>query len=90
MEDAVLRIVLVLQKSGELTRKPVDHGEVERPEIFIEREVRQIVVDVEEEGVLVVLRRVRTGHPVQFVYKRGQCIYSRLHDGSVESASFGV
>ena len=90
VEDAVLCIILVLQKPGELTRKPVDHGEVERPEIFIEREICQIVVDVEEEGILVILRRVRSRHPVEFVYKIGQCIYSRLHDGSVESATCGV
>ena len=72
VENAVLRIILVFQKPGELTRKPVDHGEVERTEILIEREVRQIVVNIEEERVFVVLRRVRTGHPVQFVYKKGQ------------------
>lgn len=67
MENAVLRIILVLQESSQLTRKPVHHSKVERPEIFIEREVRQVVVNVEEKGVLVILRWVCSRHPVEFV-----------------------
>ena len=54
VENSILRIVFVLQKSGELTGKPMDHRQVERPEIFIEGEVSQVIVNVEEEGVLVV------------------------------------
>ena len=89
VENSIRGIVFVLQKSGELTGKPMDHRQVERPEIFIEGEVSQVIVNVEEEGVLVVLRWLRTGHPVELVYNIGQHIYSLRHkfqlsDGSAE------
>jgi len=67
MENAVRSIVLVLQESGELTRKPMHHRQVERAKIFIEGEVCKVVINVEEKGILVVLRRVRSGHPVELV-----------------------
>ena len=47
----------------------MDHGEVERTEIFIEREVGQVVVNVKEESILEVLRRLCIRNPVQLVYK---------------------
>ena len=58
------------------------HGQVQWTKIFVEREVRQIVVNIEEEGVLVVLRRAGTGDPVKLVYKSGQQKI-RYHEGSV-------
>jgi len=47
----------------------VHHGEVQRTEVLVEREVGEVVVDVEEEGVLEVLRRLSIADPVEFVCK---------------------
>ena len=46
----------------------MDHGQVQRAEVLVEWEVCQIVVDVEEEGVLEVLRWFCVAHPVEFIY----------------------
>ena len=46
----------------------MDHGQVQRAEVLVKWEVRQIVVDVEEEGVLEVLRWFCVAHPVEFIY----------------------
>lgn len=67
MEDPIVRVVLVPQQPGELPRIPVHHRQVQRSKIFVEWEVCQIVVDVEEEGILVILRWLRTGDPVKFI-----------------------
>lgn len=48
----------------------MDHGEVERTEIFIEREVGQVVVNVKEESILEVLRRLGVRNPEQLIYSR--------------------
>ena len=69
MEDAVLRVVLVAEQAGQLAAVPVDHGEVEGTEVLVEWEVGEVVVDVEEEGVLEVLRRLFIADPVEFVCK---------------------
>ena len=46
----------------------MDHSEVERPKIFIKGEIGEVVVNIEEEGVLVVLRGLAVRHPVELVY----------------------
>jgi len=46
------------------------HSKVERTEVLVEREVGQIVVDVEEECVLEVLRRLGIRNEVKLVYNR--------------------
>ena len=46
------------------------HGQVQWPEILVERHIGQIVIDVEEESVFVVLWRLEVRDPVQFVYKQ--------------------
>lgn len=61
-------VILVSEQLGQLAGIPVDHGEVERTEVLVEREVHQVVVDVEEEGALEVLRRPVVADPVQLVY----------------------
>ena len=45
----------------------MDHSKVQRSKVFVEWEVRQIIVDVEEEGVLEVLWWFGIGNPVEFV-----------------------
>ena len=69
VEDAVLRVVLVAEEAGQLAAVPVHHGEVQRAEVLVEGEVSEVVVDVEKEGVLKVLRRLLITDPVEFVCK---------------------
>ena len=64
VEDAVLRVRLVAEESGELTAVAVNHGKVERAEVLVEGEVAQIIIDVEEECVLEILWRLEIRHPV--------------------------
>jgi hypothetical protein len=45
----------------------MDHREVERSEIFVEREVCQVVVDIEEERILVILRWLCARNPIEFI-----------------------
>ena len=45
----------------------MNHRQIEWSKVLVEREVRKVVVDIEEERVLVVLRWLRVGHPVQLV-----------------------
>ena len=47
----------------------MDHGKVERTKVLVEGEVGQVVVNVKEESVLEVLRRLGVGNPVQLVYR---------------------
>lgn len=47
----------------------MDHGQVQGTEVFVEREISQIVVDIEEESILEVLWWFGIGNPVEFVYK---------------------
>lgn len=68
VEDAIRRVVLVLKESGQLSTEPVDHRQVQRTKVLVEREVGQVIVDVEEERILVVLRWFGVRDPVQFVY----------------------
>ena len=69
VEDAVLLIRLVSQKSGKLSRVSMNHREIKRPKVLVEREVLQIIVDVEEESIFEVCWRLQIRDPVQFVYK---------------------
>jgi len=45
----------------------VHHSQIERSEVLVKWEVCQIVVDIEKEGILEVLRRTCITHPVQFI-----------------------
>ena len=46
----------------------MDHGQIERPKVLVEREVSEIVIDVEEEGVLEVLWWSQVTNPIELVY----------------------
>lgn len=67
VEYPVLRVVLVSQETGQLSGVSVDHGQVEGAEVAVEWEVGEVVVDIEEEGVLEVLWGLCITHPVQLI-----------------------
>lgn len=76
VEDSALTVVLVLEQPSQFSRKPVDHCQVKWAEVLVEGKIRQVLVDVEKEGVLVVLRRLDIADPVQLIlddfYRRPQ------------------
>ena len=67
VEDAVFLIRFISEKSGELPRVAMNHGEIKRPKVFVEREVLQVIIDVEEKCILEICRRLQIRDPVQFV-----------------------
>jgi len=69
VENLIFLEILVAKEASELSGEPVDHCEVQRTKILVERKVCQIVIDIEEKGVLIVLWRLQIGHPVQFICK---------------------
>jgi len=48
----------------------VDHGQVERTKVLVEREVCQISVDVEKKRIFIILGRLTVRHPIKFVYRK--------------------
>ena len=64
VENLIFLEILVAKEASELSGEPVDHREVQGAEVLVEREVGEVVVDIEEEGVLVVLWWLQIGHPV--------------------------
>ena len=70
MEDTIVGVVLVAQQPGQFPRIPMHHRQVQRTEIFVEREVRQIVVDIEEECILVILWWLCARDPIEFICNR--------------------
>ena len=67
VEDSIVGVILVAEQPSQLSRVPMDHREVERSEIFVEREVCQVVVDIEEERILVILRWLCARNPIEFI-----------------------
>jgi hypothetical protein len=45
----------------------VHHGKIKGSKIFVEWEVSEILINIEEESVLVILRRLGIRNPVQFI-----------------------
>jgi len=45
----------------------VYHGEIERTEVFIEWEICQIVINIEEKGIFEILWWLDIRYPVEFV-----------------------
>ena len=70
----------------------MDHCKVERAEVLVEREVGQVVVDIEEESVLEVLRRLGIRNPVQLIYNGvkdiGQILVDRANYDSLTLNNF--
>jgi hypothetical protein len=69
VEDPIFIVVLIPQESGELPGISVYHGKIQWSEILVEGHIGQIVVNIEEKGVLVVLWGLEVTQPVKFVYK---------------------
>ena len=67
MENSILLVILISQKSGELSGVSVNHCQIQGTEVLVEWKVGQIIIDIEEESVLVVLRRLCVTNPVQFI-----------------------
>ena len=44
------------------------HRQIEWSEVLVEWEVSQIIINIEEEGILKVLWCLHVTHPVQFIY----------------------
>jgi hypothetical protein len=47
----------------------MDHCQVEGAEVFVERKISEILIDVEEKCIFIILGRFRIRDPVQLVYK---------------------
>jgi hypothetical protein len=45
----------------------VDHGQIEWPKVLVEWEVSEIIVDVEEEGVLEILWWSLVADPIELI-----------------------
>ena len=67
VENFVFRVSLISEKSGQFTAVPVHHGEIQRSKVFVEREISEISINVEEKCVFEVLRRLHIRYPVQLV-----------------------
>lgn len=57
VEDPVISIIFISKKPCQLSTISMDHSNIQWPKILVKRHVSKIVVDVEEEGILKVLRR---------------------------------
>ena len=47
----------------------MDHGKVQRTKVLVKWHVSKVVINVEEEGIFVVLGRLMVRDPVQLVYR---------------------
>ena len=50
----------------------MDHGQIEWPKVLVEWEVSQIVIDIEEEGILEILWRSQVTNPIELIYIIGK------------------
>lgn len=60
-------VLVAIQEFLQFTAVSMNVSEVEGPKVFIERRIPQLVVNVEEEGVLDVLGGLGVRDPIQFV-----------------------
>lgn len=67
VEHLIFGVIFVPEESGELPRVSVYHCQIKWPEIFVKRHVSQIIVDVEEESLLEVLRWLIIRYPKEFI-----------------------
>jgi len=61
-------ILLTIQQLLQFPAIPVDVSQVQRPEVLVEWCVTELIVNVEKESILDVLRGLSVGNPIQFVY----------------------
>jgi len=67
VEDSSVVLAVRLVEFSQFPAVPVHHGQVERPEVFIKWHIDEVIVDIEEEGILVVLGRLDVGNPEQAI-----------------------
>lgn len=81
MEDSSVVLAVRLVEFSQFPAVPVHHGQVERPEVLIKWHIDEVlqytrinikgmdtyIVDIEEEGILVVLGRLDVGNPEQAI-----------------------
>lgn len=67
MEDSSVVLAVRLVEFSQFSAVPVHHGQVERPEVLIKWHIDEVIVDIEEEGILVVLGRLDVGNPEQAI-----------------------
>jgi len=67
VEDSSVVLAVRLVEFSQFPAVPVHHGQVERPEVLIKWHIDEVIVDIEEEGILVVLGRLDVGNPEQAI-----------------------
>jgi len=67
VEDSSVVLAVRLVEFSQFSAVPVHHGQVERPEVLIKWHIDEVIVDIEEEGILVVLGRLDVGNPEQAI-----------------------
>lgn len=67
VEYPVLGVVLVSQKSCQLTSISMNHSQIEWAKILVEGEVSEIIINIEKESVLEVLWWLSVGDPIKLV-----------------------
>jgi len=67
VEDSSVVLAVRLVEFSQFPAVPVHHGQVERPEVLIKWHIDEVIVDIEEEGILVVLGRLDIGNPEQAI-----------------------
>jgi hypothetical protein len=67
VENAIFSVVVISEKSSKLSAVSMHHCQVQRTEVFVEGEISQVVIDVEEKGVLKILRWLCVTNPVKFI-----------------------
>lgn len=58
VEDTIILVVLVAEQPCELSSIPMDHCKIQWTEVLVERHICEVVIDIEEKGILEVLRRL--------------------------------
>jgi len=56
VEDPVILIRLIPEESSQFSRVPVNHSKVQWTKVLIKWKIGEIIIDIEKEGIFVVLR----------------------------------
>ena len=67
VEDPVVLIILIPEESSQLSRVSVNHCKVQWTEVLIKWKILEIIINVEKEGIFVVLRWLRIRYPKEFI-----------------------
>ena len=70
VEDPIILVGLIAQQSRQFPGVAVDHGQVERPKVLVERHISQVVIDIEEERIFIVLWGLVVSDPIELIYRK--------------------